>query len=182
MADTTLSSEDKEIENPIETAISRGASLVEPEKASISWKWKVILNSGQYKASREHKNPKAKTSVWDRIKEFPGQHLECVRGQLRCNACQEALAQKKSTVEKHVKSKKHLNGISSIAKSKKESQTILQCLQKQDNWDHASGSTLPADMRLFQFEVVDTPLGWNTHFESWYSVPSFRKICTKVNF
>ena len=148
MADATLSFEDEEIVNPIETAVSRGASLVEPEKASISRKRKVIVNSGQYKASREHKNPNSKTSVWDRIKEFPGQHLECVRGQLRCNACQETLAQKKSTVEKHVKSKKHLNGISSIAKTKKESQTILQCLKKQDNRNHASGSTLPSDMRL----------------------------------
>ena len=76
------------------------------------------MNSGQYKASRGHKNPNSKTSVWDRIKEFPGQHLECVRGQVRCNACQETIARKKSTVEKHVKSKKHLKGISSIAKIK----------------------------------------------------------------
>ena len=67
MADATLSSEDEEIENPIETAVSRRVSLVEPEMASISRKRKVIVNSGQYKASREHKNPKSKTSVWDRI-------------------------------------------------------------------------------------------------------------------
>ena len=32
MADATLSSEDEEIENSIETAVSRGASLEEPEK------------------------------------------------------------------------------------------------------------------------------------------------------
>ena len=42
MADAALSSEDEEIENPIETAVSRGASLEEPEKASISRKGKVI--------------------------------------------------------------------------------------------------------------------------------------------
>jgi len=42
LADATLSSEDEEIENPIETAVSRVASLVEPEKASISRKGKVI--------------------------------------------------------------------------------------------------------------------------------------------
>ena len=65
MADATLSSEDEEIENPIETAVSRGASLVEPEKVSISRKRKVIVNSGQYKVSRGHKNPNSKTSVWN---------------------------------------------------------------------------------------------------------------------
>ena len=84
MADATLSFEDKEIVNPTETAVSRGASLVEPEKTLISRKRKLIVNSGQYEASREYKNPNSKTSVWDRIKELPGQHLECVRGQLRC--------------------------------------------------------------------------------------------------
>ena len=36
MADATLSSEDEEIENPFETAVSRRASLVQPEKALIS--------------------------------------------------------------------------------------------------------------------------------------------------
>ena len=41
----TLSFEDEEIENPIETAVSRGASLVEREKASISRKRKVIVTS-----------------------------------------------------------------------------------------------------------------------------------------
>ena len=54
MANATLSSEDEEIENPIETAVNRGALLVEPEKASISRKRSI---RGQYKASREHKNP-----------------------------------------------------------------------------------------------------------------------------
>ena len=43
MTDATLSSEDEEIENPI--AVSRGASLVEPEKASISRKRIVIVTS-----------------------------------------------------------------------------------------------------------------------------------------
>ena len=70
MADATLSFEDEEIVNPIETAVSRGASLVEPEKASISRKQKVIVNSGQYKASREHKNPNSKTSVGTGLKNF----------------------------------------------------------------------------------------------------------------
>ena len=51
MADATLSSEDKEIENPTETAVSRRASLMEPKKASIYQKRKVIMNGGQYKAS-----------------------------------------------------------------------------------------------------------------------------------
>ena len=55
MADASSSGEGIE-ENPIETAISRGASLSEPAEASISRKRKVIVNHGKYKASREQKN------------------------------------------------------------------------------------------------------------------------------
>ena len=53
MADASSSGEEIE-ENPIETAISRGALLSEPAKASISRKRKIIANDGKYKASREH--------------------------------------------------------------------------------------------------------------------------------
>ena len=53
MADASLSGEEIE-ENPIETAIGRGASLSEPAKASISPKRKIIVNDGKYKAIREH--------------------------------------------------------------------------------------------------------------------------------
>ena len=156
MADASSTLTDKEMEeNAIETAISWGASLTEPAKASISRKRQIVVNSGKrYKASREHKNPNSKTSVWDRIKEFPGQHLECIRGQLNCSACHEIIAQKKSTVERDVKSKKHLNGIERITAERKESQTIIQCLQRQDKQKNASGTTLPANLRLFRFEVV----------------------------
>ena len=120
MADATSSGEGIE-ENPIKTAISRGASLSEPAEASISRKRKVIVNHGKYKASREQKNLNSKTSVWDRIRDHPGQHLEYVRGQLKCNACHEILAQKKSTVDRHMKSKKHLAGIARITADRKES-------------------------------------------------------------
>ena len=157
MADASSSGEGIE-ENPIETAISRGASLSEPAEASISRKRKVIVNHGKYKASREQKNLNSKTSVWDRIRDHPGQHLEYVRGQLKCNACHEILAQKKSTVDRHMKSKKHLAGIARITADRKESRTIFQCLQRQDKQENASGTTLPANLRLFRFEVVETLL------------------------
>ncbi|KAL9976711.1 hypothetical protein ACROYT_G014038 [Oculina patagonica] len=79
MADAPSSGEEI-VENRIETAISRGASLSEPVKVSISQKQKIIVNDGKYKANHEHKNLNSKTSVWDRIQDHPGQHLECVKG------------------------------------------------------------------------------------------------------
>ena len=162
MADASSSSEESEISDPnnhpIQLAINKGAHITEPERASISRKRKINVNSGKYKASRVKNVSKNNTSVWDKVKEFPDQHFASINGKLRCNACSEVVSKKKSSIEKHVKSKKHLNGITSIAKSKKESQTILECLQRQDKRDHASGSTLPDEMRLFRFELVETLL------------------------
>jgi len=139
----------QESEDPIQIARENGAEMTEPERASISKERKVARTSGKYKASRMS-NPMTKTSVQDRIKEYPDHHFACVKGQLRCDACHEIVAVKKSTVKKHVQSQKHLNGIANVKRDKAKCQSIEQCLQRQ-----VSGATLPSDMRVFRFEVVE---------------------------
>ena len=47
-----------------------------------------------------------------------------------------------------MKSKKHLAGIARITADRKESQTIFQCLQRQDKQENASGTTLPANLSV----------------------------------
>ena len=59
------------------------------------------------------------TCAWDRVKDYPKQHFAVVSGSLRCNACSETLASKKSSIDKHIKSSKHTNGVAHIAKDKK---------------------------------------------------------------
>ena len=105
-----------------------------------------------------------RTSAWDRITEYPKHHFAVVNQKLRCNACSEIISEKKSSIEKHIKSKKHERGLSEIAKSKSESQTITACLQRRDNREKACGSTLPAEMRLFRFEVVESFLSGGIAF------------------
>ena len=97
-------------------------------------------------------------SVWDRIKEYPNQHFCNKNGKLRCNACSEMISSKKSSIERHIKFKKHKKGIAYIAKSKAESQTIMECLKRRDQRDCASSSTLPEEMQLFRFEIVESAL------------------------
>lgn len=148
-----------ELDDPISVARNAGASLCVPRSASISRKRAIHVNEGKYKGrgSGESKNLKKDNSVcaWDRVKEYPNQHFVVVSKKLRCNACSETLSLKKSSIDKHVKSNKHTSGISCIAKDKKESQTIMECIQRRDKREHPSGSTLPAEMRLFRFEIVE---------------------------
>ena len=132
----------QESEDPIQIARENGAEMTERERASISRQRKVARTSGMYKASRMS-NPMTKTSVQDRIKECPDHHFACVKGQLRYDACHEIVASKKIIVQKHVQSRKHLNGIANIKRDKAKSQSIEQCQQGQ-----VSGATLPTDMRV----------------------------------
>ena len=77
-----------------------------------------------------------------------------VSGNLRCNACNETLSLQKSLIDKRIKSSKHANGVSRITKDKKQSQSIMDCVKRRDMREHPSGSTLPAEIRLFRFEIV----------------------------
>ena len=137
--------------DPIAEAVNAGARFKDPESAAISRKRKLNVNSGKYRqrglGGIEATTIKSKTCAWDRLKDFPKQHLAVVEGKLRCNACSEILSLKKSSIEKHVKSRKHLSGVDSIAKSKKENQSIVQCSKKQDKLK-MSGSTLPQEMSV----------------------------------
>ena len=155
-------SDDEELapgNDPIAEATTAGARFQVPESAAISRKRKINVNGGKHQQRRlaclDATVVKSKTCAWDRLKDFPKQHFDVVEGILRCNACGEILSLKKSSIEKHVKSRKHLNGVESIAKSKKENQSIVQCLKKQDK-RNISGSTLPEEMRVFRFELTES--------------------------
>ena len=71
------SEEDDAVTNPIQLAINKGANITEPDRAAISRKRKIVKNSGKYKASHVKNHSKNDTCVWDRLKDFPGQHLYC---------------------------------------------------------------------------------------------------------
>ena len=113
--------------DPITIAVNAGASLSVPESASIARKRKVPINKGKNKQRGSAKTPNA--STWDRLKEYPNQQFAVVKGKLRCNACSEVLSDKKSSIERQTKSKKHEKGLADIERNKSEQQSIKECLQ-----------------------------------------------------
>ena len=129
--------------DPFAEATTAGARFQVPEGVAIIRrnkccnKRKINVNSGKCQQRRlgciDATAVKSKTCAWDRLKDFPKQHFAVVEGNLRRTACSGILSLKKSSIEKHVKSRKHLSGVESIAKNKKQSQSIMQCLKKQDN-------------------------------------------------
>ena len=117
--------------DPILVATNNGANLSVPKSSSISRKRKIHVQ-GRHKGRGSGTRATKATSAWDRLKEYPSQHFAVVSGNLRCNACSETISLKKSSIEKHIKSSKHTKGISRIARDKKESQSIMECLQRHD--------------------------------------------------
>ena len=96
-------------------------------------------------------------SLWDRLKDFPGETLTLENGKIYCSACSEILNSKKSTVRDHCRSAKHKKSKAEQEKSKCKAQTIAQALRRSDansGMRHAGGRTLPMDMRVWRMRVL----------------------------
>ena len=77
-------SEGENIIDPITVAVNSGASLSAPQGASIAQKRKLPPNKGNNK-QRGSTRATNHVSAWERLNEYPGQHLAVVGGKLRWN-------------------------------------------------------------------------------------------------
>ena len=146
------SSEDSASEDPITIAKGRGADLKEAEKAEIARTRKVQRNqTGGKKTVRGQKDPKV--SAYQRVRENRNEFLSVTsKNMLRCDACKETISKKKSTVRKHINSVKHNDAKRAI---QNQDQSLLTFLRRQDEEGNPKGETLPEDMRLFRFDLVE---------------------------
>ena len=97
-------------------------------------------------------------SAWDTLNLFKGEHLIVMSGKLKCDACKETVCKKKISVSKHITSQKHIKSKEVIAKSKKKCQSIVDLMKRNDKEMNPKRSTLPKDMRLYRYELVESLL------------------------
>ena len=110
--------------------------------------------AGGKKTVRGQKDPKV--SAYKRVSENRNEFLNVTsKNMLRCDACKETISKKKSTVRKHINSVKHNDAKRAIQKSKKRDQSLLTFLRRKDEKDNPKGETLPDEMRLFRFDLVE---------------------------
>ena len=139
MADTysdsiTSNSDESADEGPgnlIAEAKRLGANLNTPEKAKIARERVPYLSWWQVK-------------MWCK---------------LRCGACKETIRKKKSIVKKHISSLKHVKAKKTILESMNKDQSVLELLRRNDQAKHPKGKTLPHDMRLYRFDLIQS---WNS--------------------
>ena len=95
-------------------------------------------------------------SAYQRVRENRNEFLSVTsKDMLRCDACKETISKKKSTVRKHMNSVKYNDAKRAIQNSKKRDQSLLTFLRRKDEEDNPKGETLPEDMRLFRFDLVE---------------------------
>ena len=72
---------------------------------------------------------------------------------LFCSACREPLALKKSVIDLHIASQKHLKAKEKIASREKRERNIAESLKQYDAMVHPVGETLPEETRVYRVKV-----------------------------
>lgn len=75
-----------------------------------------------------------------------------------CIACREEIATKKSSIESHLKSLKHVDGKKRLALKSKREADIVSTLKICDSQLHPVGNSLPYSTRVYRVKVVTTML------------------------
>ena len=132
--------------------------LRSPTPSELSRKRKIRQNppppSG-IKRGKGHTAADPKSiSPADRVKSFPNECLTVSCNKLFCRSCREEVALKKSIIEMHIKSQKHVRGKVRIASNEKHERDIAQALQHYDNEVHPEGENLPEAARVYWIKVI----------------------------
>ena len=81
---------------------------------------------------KENEDPK-RISACERVKSYPNEKFIVRSSKLFCHACKEVLALKKSSIEYHIKSQKHISGKKKLALVSKEDSRIQKALHVYDS-------------------------------------------------
>lgn len=81
-------------------------------------------------------------------------HLTVEAGNLFCSTCWEELSTKKSIIDLHIKSAKHLKGIERVSSKQKKEESIVEALKRYDHSENPVGETLPDSVRVSSESVM----------------------------
>ena len=126
--------------------------LHSPTPSDLSRKRKVVQNLPPvYRKKGKGSvvvNPKSITPA-ERVKTYSSEQFIVSNNKLFCSACREELATKKSVIEMHIKSQKHLRGKTRLGKKNQHEMTIIEALKRFDRDHHPVGETLPDSTRVY---------------------------------
>ena len=132
-----------------------------PAPAVLARKRRLERNAppkGTKRGKGKEKEDPETISASERVKAYPNEELTVSNSKLFCRACRDELATKKSSLESHIRSQKHVNRKKKLALKNKEEADIVQALKAFDSEVHPVGNGLPFSTRVYRVKVVSTML------------------------
>ena len=149
---------DSSCSNSTATVTSLLDRLREPRPSHLARKRIIGINrpkaAGKKRGRGCATNDPKSVSPAARVKAYPNEPLTVSNKKLFCSGCREQLSVKKSSLELHIKSLKHVKGKERLASKEKRQLDISKSLKQYDNEVHPSGETLPQSTRVYRVNVV----------------------------
>ena len=97
--------------------------------------------------------------VLHRVKAYPNEPFKVSNKKLIiCSSCREELRLKKSSIDIHIKSSKHIKNTKRWKQKEEHELDIAEALKDYQSRVHPKGETLPESTRVFRVKVVTAML------------------------
>ena len=145
--------------------------LKAPQPSQLARKRKLTVNPrppvGVKKGKGRVSSAPTSVSPADRVRGYPDENLAVSNKALYCLGCREEVSVKKSVLELHIKSQKHLNGKKRLELKGKREADIAMALRKYDSEHHLSDLVRPCP-------------SLHVYTGSKLSLPYYRRVCLLV--
>ena len=130
--------------------------LKSPQASTLARKRKIAANppKGMKRSKGVTINDPKSVCPSDRVKAYPNEPFSVSNKKLFCLSCREELPLKKSSIDIHVKSTKHINNTKRWKHKEERELDIAKALKDYQSRVHPKGETLPESTRVFRVKVV----------------------------
>ena len=130
--------------------------LKQPQSSTLARKRKIAVNppKGMKRSKGVTVNDPKSVCASDRVRSYPNEPLSVSNKKLFCSSCREELPLKKSSIDVHIKSMKHINSKMKLKQKQERELDIAKALTDYQSRVHPKGETLPESTRVYRVKVV----------------------------
>lgn len=140
-----------------EQVVSLLDHLKQPQPSALARKRKIAANPpprGMKRSKGVTTNDPKTVCASDRVRNYPNEPFCVSNGKFFCSSCREELALKKSSIDIHIKSAKHINNKMKLKQKQHLEVDIAKALTDYQSRVHPKGETLPESTRIYRVKVV----------------------------
>jgi len=149
-----------DLESNLEGSEQQVVSLLDclkrPQPSTLARKRKIAVNppKGVKKSKGVAANDPKSVCASDRVRCYPNEPLTVSNKKLFCSSCREELSLKKSSIDVHIKSVKHISNKMKWKQKQEHELDIAKALTDYQSRVHPKSETLPESTRIYRVKVV----------------------------